>query len=281
MPFDDMKLSQHPLSAAYPAMEPGDFSALASDIKLHGLREPITVFEGQILDGWHRYNACLVESVPAEFVEFDEGDPREFVISKNGHRRHLTASQRAAAVVQVSAWRPADKTGSGKVIHTGEAASPPPRTNEEMAAMAGTTTRTVQQAKRAVEAGFGDLVRDGKVSAEKASEIAKATPKIQAAAKVAIENGEAPKLPEKSKPISELEKLQIENEELKDSLAEMARDLEAYMKVEAADGKVDSTIADMLRQQRAVESQRDILMRENAELKKEVKRLQRKLGMKA
>jgi hypothetical protein len=275
MPFDVASMLQHPLSAAYPAMSTDDFNALATDIKLHGLREPISVFEGQILDGWHRYNACLVSEIAPEFVEFDEGDPREFVISKNGHRRHLTASQRAAAIIKTMEWRP--RGNQPEAIRT--SADRP--SAEQMAKVAHVGTRTIEQAKAAESAGFGDLVRDGKVSAKQAAEIAKESPKVQAQAKAAIEKGEAPKLPEKARPISELEKLQIENEELKESLAEMARDLEAYMKVEAADGKVDSTIQDMLRQQRAIESQRDSLMRENAELKKEVKRLQRKLGMKA
>lgn len=275
MPFDSSNLTQHALSAAYPAMDSGDFDALAADIKNHGLREPITLFEGQILDGWHRYNACIVGDVPMQFVEFDEGDPREFVISKNGHRRHLTASQRAAAIVKAMDWRPHGNQATAIRTSADHAST------EQMAKVAHVGTRTIEQAKTAERAGLGDAVRDGKVSAKQAAEIAKAPKKVQEQAKAAIEKGEAPSLPEKPKPLSDLEKLQIENEELKDALAEMARDLEAYMKVEAADGKVDSTIADMLRQQRAVESQRDALMRENAELKKEVKRLHRKLGMKA
>jgi len=171
-----VKYTQHPLSAAFPAMSADDLESLTNDITTHGQREPGVLYEGQVLDGWHRYQAC--EAAGAEFVavEFIDADPVAFVISRNAHRRHLTASQRAAAVVMCAEWV---KSGTNQHTKTGgEAASPPPKSNKELATAAGTTVRTVQQAKRAVEAGLGDAVRDGQMSAEAA---------------VAVAKGEAPK----------------------------------------------------------------------------------------
>jgi hypothetical protein len=55
----DARLTQHPLSAAFPAMSADDFAALVEDIKVNGQREPVIVFEGMVLDGWHRYSACV------------------------------------------------------------------------------------------------------------------------------------------------------------------------------------------------------------------------------
>lgn len=273
MPFDDARLTQHPLSAAYPAMSPDDFQALAADIKRSGLREPISLFEGAILDGWHRYNACIVEGVPPEFVEFDEGDPRDFVISKNGHRRHLSQSQKAAAIIKAMEWKPIGRPENNPAAAAGFS-------EPEMAKAAQVSERTIRHAKAAEKAGLGDAVRDGKVSAEKAAEIAKAAPKVQAEAKAAIERGEAPKLPAKPATLTEAEKLEIENQELRERLAEMARDLEVYLKVEEADGRTDGVVKDLIEKLRVVESQRDGLMRKTAELTKEVKSLRRRLGLK-
>jgi regulator of replication initiation timing len=273
MAFDGQQYDQHPLSAAYPAMAADDFTALRADIKRNGLREPINLFERQVLDGWHRYTACLLENVSPMFVEFDEGDPRDFVISKNGHRRHLTEVQRARAIVAVAAWAPAGKPKPGSA-----AGFSAPMTSAQMAQAAQVSERTIRNVKAGEKAGLGEAMRDGKVSAEKAAEIAKAPPKVQAAAKVAIAKGEAPALPTK---LSESEKLQIENGELRERLAEMARDLEVYLKIEEADGNTDNVVKTLMEKNRVVETQRDTLLRENAELKKEIKGLRRKLGLKA
>lgn len=139
---------------------------LMQDIREHGLVEPGVIFEGKVLDGWHRYQACAKAKVEFLATEYTGSDPVAFVISKNAQRRNLTASQRAAAIVMCRQWR---KTGDRV---RGEAASPLGHSNAELAAEAHTTPRTVQQVKRAVEAGLGEAVRDGMMSAETAAAIA-------------------------------------------------------------------------------------------------------------
>jgi hypothetical protein len=53
--------------------------------------------EGKILDGRHRYLACLAKQEPPRFCEYAGqcDSALAFVISKNIRRRHLTESQRA------------------------------------------------------------------------------------------------------------------------------------------------------------------------------------------
>jgi hypothetical protein len=92
-------LHQHPLSAAFPSMPEKEIEALTLDIEAHGQRESGVLLDGMVLDGWHRYLACDKLGVQFKAKDFDGADPVAFVISKNLHRRHLTASQRAAAVV--------------------------------------------------------------------------------------------------------------------------------------------------------------------------------------
>ena len=61
-----------------------------------GLREPIVLYEGKILDGKNRYVACDMAGVEPRYVEYDmekHGDPLQFVISQNLCRSNLNESQ--------------------------------------------------------------------------------------------------------------------------------------------------------------------------------------------
>ena len=81
-------------------MSPDELEKLTEDIRQHGLLESIVTFDGQILDGRHRAQACEAAGVEPRFEEFVGGDPVAFVLSKNLHRRHLTSAQKAAIAVE-------------------------------------------------------------------------------------------------------------------------------------------------------------------------------------
>jgi ParB-like chromosome segregation protein Spo0J len=87
------ELSLHPVAKLFPAMPQADFDALAEDIRLHGVRMPILVHGGQILDGRHRYKACQQLGVPCPSTEWDGQDPWLEVQSRNLVRRHLAKDQ--------------------------------------------------------------------------------------------------------------------------------------------------------------------------------------------
>jgi hypothetical protein len=170
-----MELKQHPLSAAFPSMSDEDFEALTWDIEKNGQREPIITLDEMVLDGWHRYRACIELGIDPTRFKFPEGDdPVAFVKSANLHRRHLTGSQRALAMVACSAWVP---TGANQ--HTkrgGEPGSPPAKTNAALAAEAKVSERTIEHAKTAHKAGLGDAVKEGAMTVKEAAQIAKGTP---------------------------------------------------------------------------------------------------------
>lgn len=86
----------HPLAQGIPAMLRDEYVALVADIKAHGLRQPIVVFEVMILDGIHRRKACIEAGVEARTVEFKgtRAEAEAFVLSLNVHRRHLTLEQK-------------------------------------------------------------------------------------------------------------------------------------------------------------------------------------------
>jgi len=90
----------HPLAALIPEMDADQFTELRDDIATHGLIEAIVLHEDMVLDGRHRYRACIETGAEPRFTEFNGPSPVEFVLSVNVKRRHLTPSQRAAIAVE-------------------------------------------------------------------------------------------------------------------------------------------------------------------------------------
>src|SRR5262249_62357764 len=92
----------HPAAGVFPLMTEEEVGELRQDIAAsHGLREPIVLYEGKILDGRNRYIACRALGIPLKTREFDpsiEGDPFAYVLSANLHRRHLTAEQKRSII---------------------------------------------------------------------------------------------------------------------------------------------------------------------------------------
>jgi 16S rRNA G966 N2-methylase RsmD len=95
------QLQTHPIADLIPSMSEEEYRGLVEDIKINGLIDPIYLFEGRILDGRHRYRACLELNIEPRFEEYQGDGPVAFVISRNLKRRHLTESQRAALAVEL------------------------------------------------------------------------------------------------------------------------------------------------------------------------------------
>lgn len=92
----------HEIANIFPMMIGNEYRSLVTDIRENGLREPITTYEGKILDGRNRYAACLECGIEPLYREWDgRGSPISFVVSLNLQRRHLTSSQRAAISIDL------------------------------------------------------------------------------------------------------------------------------------------------------------------------------------
>jgi len=91
-----MNLQPHPLCKLLPEMPPDDFDQMAEDIR-GGLLEPIWLYEGKILDGWHRYRAAKKVGLEPKTREYRGDDPVAFVRSMNIVRRHLGSMEKAIA----------------------------------------------------------------------------------------------------------------------------------------------------------------------------------------
>ena len=173
-----MKFERHYFSSCWPDITGEEYEHLKDSINISGLREAITLYEGQILDGWNRYRACTDNAMEAHYVEF-EGTPEEaeqFVQDKH-NRRSLTLTQRLTCIglmrQRPSVGRPKNTEG------------PSVLTAKDMAKKAGSSVRYAEHVNEAIAKGAPELVasmKSGKVGAEKAAAIAKLPKEEQAAA---------------------------------------------------------------------------------------------------
>lgn len=140
----------HPAAEIFPVMDEAAFAALVADIAAQGQREPILIYDGQVIDGRHRLRACeqlglepLVRQVSA-----GDGDPFGLVVSLNLHRRHLTESQRAMVASKL-ANLPLGSNQHAQICAPSQ---------EGAAQMLGVSRRLVQHARAVAENGSTELV---------------------------------------------------------------------------------------------------------------------------
>ena len=173
------RYERHPLSAAWPDMAADEFEDLKADIKANGLFHPVRLFEGKILDGWHRYQACQDVGASLRVEKFDgnEIDAAAYARAANGRRRNTTASQRALAYAEIAKWaergRP-DKSAPGADLNPSKNNELQNSTVRAAAEEARVSDRTMHQAKVVAEKGgakLKDAVRAGEVSVKKASAV--------------------------------------------------------------------------------------------------------------
>ena len=95
-------LTLHPLTALFPSMEGDAFADLVADIRANGVNEPISLYQGQILDGRNRYRASIEAGRHCPTRLYEGNNPLSFVISQNLRRRHLDESQRAMIAARLA-----------------------------------------------------------------------------------------------------------------------------------------------------------------------------------
>lgn len=188
-----MALKLHPACLVLPEMQPDEYEDLKRDIERHGVREPVRIHGGFILDGRHRWRACqeLGIKCPTEDVTIDQDESLvEWVVSTNVHRRSLTASQRAAVA---AGMLPLLEEEAKERQRRGKAAPPPAakhdlparlpegqtgESREHAAKATGASPRYVQDAKAIKQASpeTFEKVKSGEVSIPEAKRQLKKPP---------------------------------------------------------------------------------------------------------
>jgi hypothetical protein len=125
-------LKVHPAADLFPLMSEPELRELGEDIKANGLRSAIVMHGGKLIDGRNRLDAMELVglklelswayvnahdtsgdfSLPGRASEFASsithfaGDPYDFVLSANLHRRHLTSEQKRDLIARVLKAKP-------------------------------------------------------------------------------------------------------------------------------------------------------------------------------
>lgn len=257
---------QHALSKAFPPMTDEEFQVLKDSIEDLGVQQPIVIFEDKVIDGWHRYTAANELGMPCPEVELeDDIDPRNFVLSQNKARRHLTKSQLALSYTKVYEWQPSAQKASR--VELGSTL----KTNQELAELAGTSTKTIQQAKTVLTKGDEEVVKAveaGKISIKRGAQIAK-LPKEQQAKAITE--------PPEPKP-SILDGNEPSEDELQANELTMKADMDAIHKLLESDEELATAFAEIKRLNHLV-AQKDVriaaIMREKSECIKLCQKLQK------
>lgn len=139
----------HPLAEVFPLIEGDEFDALVANIKAHGLREPITLYGGQILDGRNRARACQRAKVEIKTRNYKGKDPVGYVVSLNLKRRHLDASQRAVVADELATMKQGARTDLAEISA---------RSQAETAELLNVDRRSVQHARKVREKADPELV---------------------------------------------------------------------------------------------------------------------------
>jgi hypothetical protein len=154
----------HPFADVFPLLDDAEFDELVADIKQHGLREKIWLYEGKILDGRNRFLACKTAKIEPQFREYKGDDALAFVVSLNVQRRHLTTEQRALAAAKIATLQRGGDSNAPRGALT----------QEQAAEKFDVSRRSVQRAKQVVDKGSKALqqaVEKGEVPLKKAAAV--------------------------------------------------------------------------------------------------------------
>jgi len=91
----------HPVAELFPMMGKAELAALAEDIRKNGLRNPIVVQGGVLIDGRNRLAACEIAEVYPTRVEYEGDSPVSYIISANLLRRNLDKGQKIALGIEI------------------------------------------------------------------------------------------------------------------------------------------------------------------------------------
>jgi len=82
-------------------MDTEEFDAFCEDVEQRGILMPLTLYEGMILDGWHRYRASKRTGSAFELREYKGKDPAGYISSVNVLRRRLSSLQRCLVAARL------------------------------------------------------------------------------------------------------------------------------------------------------------------------------------
>lgn len=190
----------HPAAEIFPLMEGAEYAALVQDIREHGLREPITLYEGKILDGRNRDRACRDAKIKPRFDEWKPSNgesPLDYVVSLNLKRRHLNESQRGMVGAAIKPMKAAEakarqRGGRGGALLMENLPEAKGTARDAAAALVNVSGKTVDAACKVADSGTSELkaaVLGGKLPVSVAAQVADAPAEVQRRVAAAVVQG--------------------------------------------------------------------------------------------
>ena len=215
-------------------MQGEDLRQLTEDIKVHGLREPIYLYQEKIIDGRNRYRACQEAGIAPHLREWDgRGSLVAFVVSLNFYRRHLDETGRAIVGAKAKPLfeeetRERQRTRTDLQANWPEGSYVCPychcrhdekphicpqagHARDHAAKLVNVSPRLIESAAKVLKEGTEELKRameTGKIPASRVEQLVSASPEFPKAVVQKLERGEAAKPMEairqvKAEPIKE------------------------------------------------------------------------------
>ena len=98
--IEEAQYKQHPYGQVWQRFDLDTFKELVGNIDRRGLDQEILRYQGMILEGWHRYLACLATKTQPKFAEFQGTDLEAAEqVHASGIRRQSSPDQRYASFV--------------------------------------------------------------------------------------------------------------------------------------------------------------------------------------
>ena len=154
------QLTRHPLSALWGDMPEEQYREFVEGIQKRHIRQMIMTLDDKVLDGWHRYKACLELGIEPFFTIYTEDDPVVYVIRQNAMRRHLTRTQYRVGILLSHGIRGWGEHGHGR----GTDSVPLPPSIQDHIEKHGGSRQGWMDALAIVKAGHGPEVMAGELA---------------------------------------------------------------------------------------------------------------------
>jgi len=174
----------------FPAAKAEDYNRLRDDIRDNGYdsNQPIIIYEGEVLDGWNRWTACLELKINPLTRQFD-GDESEAIglVMRTNKRRNLNSGQWATIAVEAEDITKAISEQSDKRMKAGKSnpsqkidqgSRNEQRSTHKAAEIFNTNRTYVSQAAKIKQAApdVFEKVKAGKMTMQDAARAVKAIP---------------------------------------------------------------------------------------------------------
>lgn len=159
------ELEGHPFAAIFPMLAGEEAREFNAKVKADGVRVPVVLFEGKILDGRNRRRAAQLAGIMCPAEEYVGADALRYVIALNLDRRHLTESQRAMVAAEAEGFMHGGARRGEKLNAAMK--------REAAAKLVNVAPRSVARAAKVKAKGSPELVeavRQGKVAVSAAAQ---------------------------------------------------------------------------------------------------------------